>query len=153
MKKTKIMLASSLLVILTTSLVAQFKSTDEMLKTMKKEDITYAQLMAGMQMASNNIQSGIISMNKVLVDRGINFIRTHPAPRKKPWVIMKKEDQEAFKSTLLVYDKQMDDDVLAIEKALNKKDWAKAMDASQELNNTCLSCHLSWKNNVKYIMD
>lgn len=153
MKNTKFLIAASLSAILATSLVAQFKSTDEMLKTMKKEDITYAQLMSGMQMASNNIQSGIISMNKILVDRGINFIRTHPAPRKKPWVIMKKEDQKAFKSTLLVYDKQMDEDVFAIEKALNKKDWSKAMDAAQGLNNTCLSCHLSWKNNVKYIMD
>jgi hypothetical protein len=40
--------------------------------------------MAGIGMASNNIQTGIISMNRLLVDGGIDFIRTHPAPRKSP---------------------------------------------------------------------
>ena len=45
---------------------------------MKKEDITYAQLMARM---------GIIGMNKFLVNRGIDLIRTHSAPKAKPWII------------------------------------------------------------------
>ncbi len=109
--------------------------------------------MAGIGMASNNIQTGIISMNRLLVDGGIDFIRTHPAPRKSPWVIMGKDDQTGFKSMLVFYDKKMDEDVEAIEKAVNKKDWQKALEASNELSNSCLSCHVVYKDKVKYIME
>jgi len=110
-------------------------------------------LMQGMNMAVNNIQSGIIGMNKMLVDQGINFVRTHPAPKKKPWVIMDKKDWNGFKSTLLYFDKKMDEDVLVIEKAVEKKDWNKALDGLNTFNNTCMACHASWKNKVKYKMD
>lgn len=134
------------------SLFAQEKTADDLIKTMKKEDITYAQLMSGMAMAKNNIDTGIISMNKMLVDRGIDFIRTHPAPKAKPWVIMDKEDQEGFKSMLVYYDKKMDKDVEAIEDAVNKNEWVDALNASQELSNSCMSCHISYKDKVKYIM-
>ena len=134
-------------------LFAQEKTADDLIKTMKKEDISYRQLMSGMAMASNNIQTGIIGMNKMLVDRGIDFIRTHPAPRKKPWVIMAKEDREGFKAMLVYFDKKMDEDVEAIEKAVNKKDWNKALEASNELSNSCISCHISYKDKVKYIME
>jgi len=88
------------------TLLAQEKTAEDLIKTMKKEDITYAQLMQGMQVAINNIQSGIIGMNKILVDEGINFVRTHPAPKKKPWIIMDKKDWNGFKSTLLYFDKK-----------------------------------------------
>ncbi len=138
---------------LSVSLFAGEKTADDLVKSMKKADITYVQLMAGMGMASNNIQTGIISMNRLLVDRGIDFIRTHPAPRAKPWVIMGKDDQEGFKSMLVFYDKKMDEDVEAIEKAVNKKDWQKALEASNELSNSCLSCHVVYKDKVKYIME
>lgn len=138
--------------VLLASLYAQEKTADDLLKTKKKEDITYAQLMQGMAMAKNNIDTGIISMNKMLVDRGVDFIRTHPAPKAKPWVIMGKNDQEGFKSMLLFYDKKMDEDVEAIEKAVNEKDWMKALEDSQELSNSCISCHISYKNKVKYVM-
>lgn len=134
------------------SLFAQEKTADDLIKTMKKEDITYAQLMSGMGMAKNNIDTGIISMNKMLVDRGIDFIKTHPAPKAKPWIIMGKEDREGFKSMLLFYDKKMDKDIDAIEKAINEKDWMKALEASEELSNSCISCHITYKNKVKYVM-
>jgi len=109
--------------------------------------------MNGMAMAKNNIDNGIIGMNKMLVDRGIDFIRTHPAPRAKPWVIMGKDDQTGFKSMLVFYDKKMDEDVEAIEKAVHKKDWQKALEASNELSNSCLSCHVVYKDKVKHIME
>ncbi len=140
-------------VFLSISLFAQEKTAEDLVKSMKKEDITYRQLMNGMSMAKNNIDNGIISMNKILVDRGIDFIRTHPAPRKSPWVIMGKDDQTGFKSMLVFYDKKMDEDVEAIEKAVNKKDWQKALEASNELSNSCLSCHVVYKDKVKYIME
>lgn len=138
---------------LTISLFAQEKTADELVNTMQKADITYAQLMQGMGMAKNNIDMGIISMNKFLVDRGIDLIRTHPAPKAKPWFIMAEEDREGFKSMLVYYDKKMDEDVEAIEKAVNQKDWMKALEASQELSNSCISCHISYKDKVKYIME
>jgi len=142
------------LVLSLSSLVsAQEKTADDLIKSMKKADITYAQLMTGMSEALNNIQSGIIGMNSMLVDRGINFVRTHPAPKQKPWVIMAEEDRNSFKSTLLYFDKKMDEDVLAIEKAVDKKDWDMALQGLNTFENTCMACHNSWKNKVKYIME
>lgn len=138
---------------LTISLFAQEKTADDLVKSMKKENITYAQLMQGMGMAKNNIDMGIIGMNKFLVDRGIDLIRTHPAPKAKPWFIMAEKDREGFKSMLVYYDKKMDEDIEAIEKAVNQKDWMKALEASQELSNSCISCHISYKDKVKYIME
>ncbi|WP_060825218.1 hypothetical protein [Sulfurospirillum cavolei] len=135
-----------------TSLVAEEKTADDLVASMQKEDITYAQLMSGMGMAYESIQNGVISMNKLLVDRGIYFIRTHPAPKQKPWVIMDKEDQEGFKAMLVYYDKKMDEDVAIIEKAAQQKDWIKAYEGAKELGNSCLSCHMASKNNVKYVM-
>jgi cytochrome c556 len=152
MKKNQFVVAL-LGAVLSISLFAEEKTAEELVKSMKKEDITYRQLMNGMAMAKNNIDNGIIGMNKMLVNRGIDFIRTHPAPRAKPWVIMGKDDQEGFKSMLVFYDKKMDEDVEAIEKAVNKKDWQKALEASNELSNSCLSCHVVYKDKVKYIME
>lgn len=138
---------------LTISLFAQEKTADELVNTMRKANITYTQLMQGMGMAKNNIDMGIIGMNEFLVERGIDLIRTHPAPKAKPWFIMAEEDREGFKSMLVYYDKKMDEDVEAIEKAVNQKDWMKALEASQELSNSCISCHISYKDKVKYVME
>ncbi len=134
------------------ALMAEEKTADDLVASMQKEDITYAQLMSGMGMAYESIQNGVVSMNKLLVDRGIYFIRTHPAPKQKPWVIMDKEDQEGFKAMLVYYDKKMDEDVAHIEKAVANKDWIKAYEGAKELGDSCLSCHMTYKNNVKYVM-
>ena len=151
-KVIKTLTALSLSAVLSISLFGQEKTADDLIKSMKKEDITYAQLMQGMAIAKNNIDIGVISMNKMLVDTGIHFIRNHPAPKAKPWVIMGAEDQEGFKAMLVFYDKKMDDDVEAIEKAVNEKDWMKALEASQEFSNSCISCHTAYKNKVQYVM-
>jgi hypothetical protein len=66
---------------------------------------------------------------------------------------MEKDDQTGFKSMLVFYDKKMDEDVEAIEEAVNKKDWQKALEASNELSNSCLSYHVVYKDKVKYIME
>ncbi len=150
--KTKLLLKLTLVAILSNTLIAKEKTADDLIKTMKKEDITYAQLMGGMAMAINNIQTGIISQNKMLVDRGIDFIRTHPAPKQKPWLLMDEKDRKAFKVSLVYFDKKMDEDVEAIEKAMAKKDWNEAMTGLNTFQNTCLSCHVSWKDEVKYLM-
>lgn len=137
---------------LATSLVAKEKSAEDLVKTMKKEDITYAQLMSGMGMAFDNIQKGVISMNKLLVDRGIDFIRTHPAPKQNPWLIMDESDREGFKTLLVEFDAKMDEDIAIIEKAVQEKDWFGAYEATHELGTSCVACHLSYKNSVKNIM-
>ena len=142
----------TLLVYAGMALVAQEKTADDLVAGMQKEDITYAQLMSGMGMAYESIQNGVVSMNKLLVDRGIYFIRTHPAPKQKPWVIMDQEDHEGFKAMLVYYDKKMDDDVAIIEKATQKKDWEGAYAGAKELGNSCISCHLAYKEHVKYVM-
>ena len=142
-----------LVLCLSVSMYSQEKTADDLIKSMKKADITYAQLMTGMSEALNNIQSGIIGMNSMLAERGINFIRTHPAPKQKPWVIMSNEDRESFKSTLLYFDKKMDEDVLVIENAIIRKDWVLALKGLNTFENTCMACHNSWKNKVKYIME
>ncbi len=36
-------------------------------------------------------------MNKFLLDRGIDLIRTNLASKAKPWFIMSEEDRESFK--------------------------------------------------------
>jgi len=150
--KKKLLVTLGLTTLLATASLAEVKNADELIKTMKKEDITYAQLMGGMAMAINNIQTGIISQNKMLVDRGIDFIRTHPAPKQKPWVIMDKKDRDAFKTSLVYFDKKMDDDVLAIEKSVANKDWSGAVEGLNTFQNTCVACHVSWKDNLKYLM-
>ena len=139
-------------IIWTTNLAAKEKTADDLVASMQKEDITYAQLMSGMGMAYESIQNGIVSMNKLLVDRGIYFIRTHPAPKQKPWVIMERENQEGFKAMLVYYDKKMDEDVAVIEKAVTHKDWIKAYEGVTELGNSCISCHITYKDKVAYVM-
>lgn len=152
MKKIKMITTLTLSALIGVSLYAQEKTADDLVNSMNKADITYAQLMQGMAMAKNNIDTGIITMNEFLVDRGIDLIRTHPAPRQKPWFIMAEEDRDGFKSMLVYYDKKMDEDVEAIEKAVKAKDWQKALEVSHEFTNSCISCHTAYKNKVTYIM-
>lgn len=142
----------TLLVCAGLTLMAQEKSAEDLVKSMKKEDITYAQLMSGMGMAYDNIQKGVITMNKLLVDRGIDFIRTHPAPKQNPWLIMDKESQEGFKAMLVYHDEKMDEEIALIEKAVQKKDWIGAYDNVKGLGNSCISCHVTYKNNVVSVM-
>lgn len=150
--KTLKIITLALGALLGSSLFAAEKTADDLVDSMKKADITYAQLMQGMGMAKNNIDMGVLTMNEFLVDRGINLIRTHPAPKQKPWFIMAEDDREGFKSMLLYYDKKMDEDVEHIEKAVKSKDWYKALEYSQELSNSCISCHATYKDKVKYVM-
>lgn len=134
------------------SLAAKEKSAEDLVKIMKKEEITYAQLMSGMGMAYENIINGVLSMNKLLVDRGIDFIRTHPAPMVNPWLIMDESDRDGFKVLLVSMDEKMDEDVKNIESAVQNRDWYGAYAAANELGTSCLACHLSYKNSVKYII-
>lgn len=123
-----------------------FKNADELVKSKTKADITYAQMMAGMGEGLGMIQKGILTQNKLLVESGVYMIDAHPAPRHKPWSIMKKEDQESFKKTLLSYDKLLHDATSEILQALDEKDWIKVNEKAYMLSTHCISCHTAWQN-------
>lgn len=135
--------------LMATALSAQAETAEEMVASMKKADMTYRELMAVMGKSSTSIHEGILRQNKQMVETGVTFILTHPAPNHKPWSIMAKEDQSGFKQTLMAYDKVLDQHANAILSASNKGDWAAATAASHELMNACASCHAAWKNKAK----
>ena len=122
-----------------------FQNADELVKSKTKADITYAQMMAGMGDGLNMIQKGILTQNRLLVESGVYMIDTHPAPRHKPWSIMKKEDQDSFKKTLLSYDKLLHDSTSEILQAMEEKDWIKTNEKAYNLSNHCISCHSVWQ--------
>ncbi len=122
-----------------------FSSADDLVKSKTKADITYAQMMAGMGEGLSMIQKGILTQNKFLVESGVYLIDSHPAPRHKPWSIMPKEDQKAFKQTLLSYDTLLHDTTSEILGALYLEDWILANEKAYELSTHCMSCHATWQ--------
>lgn len=128
---------------------AETKTAEQLVASMKKADMTYRQLMEVMGRSTSMMHEGILRENKQMVEVGANFILTHPAPNHKPWTIMKKEDQEGFKQSLLTFDKILDIHTEAMVEAAKKEDWIEASKASHELLNSCVSCHVMWRNKVK----
>jgi hypothetical protein len=123
----------------------KFNNADDLVKSKKKADITYAQMMAGMGEGLAMIQKGILSQNRFLVESGVYLIDSHPAPRHKPWSIMPAQDQEDFKQTLLSYDKLLHDATSEILGALYKDDWIEANEKAYLLSTHCMSCHVTWQ--------
>ena len=60
--------------------------------------------------------------------------------------------EEYNQTVMTAYPSFSDDDVLAIEKSVANKDWSGAVEGLNTFQNTCVACHVSWKNEVKYIM-
>lgn len=125
-----------------------FNNAEDLVKSKRKADITYAQMMAGMGDGLNMIQKGILTQNILLVESGCYLIDAHPAPKEKPWMIMPKEDRESFKQTLLAYDKLLHNGTSEILNAMNERDWIEANNKLFELSNQCMSCHSVWQNKV-----
>ena len=113
--------------------------------------MTYKQMMQRMGEAFKMIQTGIFNENRELVRLGAFLIENHPAPKEKPWSIVKQKDKTAFKKTLLAYDKLLHQSAEDIENDLNstKSDWASINKKVFELSNHCISCYAVWKNNLK----
>lgn len=135
--------------LLAASSYAQDKSADALVASKKKADMTYRQLMEIMGEASSMMHKGVIRENKQMVKEGANIILTHPAPNHKPWAIMAKEDQNAFKQSLLAFDKALDTKAQQVVEDAEQGRWTKASNSLNELNGACISCHAMWRQKVK----
>lgn len=147
--KRNIILSIMLTSMIISTSYAEKKTAEQLVASMKKADMTYRQLMEVMGRSTSMMHEGILRENKQMVEVGANFILTHPAPNHKPWSIMKKEDQKGFKQSLLAFDKILDIHTEAMVEAAKKEDWIEASKASHELLNSCVSCHVMWRNKVK----
>ena len=147
--KKNIILGVMLASLIISSSYAEERTAEQLVASMKKADMTYRELMEVMGRSSSMMHEGILRENKQMVEVGANFILTHPAPKHKPWSIMKKEDQKVFKQSLLVFDKMLDTHTEAMVEAARKNNWIEASKASHELMNSCVSCHAMWKHKVK----
>jgi hypothetical protein len=127
------------------------EKAEQLVASKKKSDMTYRQMMQRMGAAYTMIQTGVINQNKALVRLGTSLIEHHPAPKEKPWTIVKPKDRSAFKQTLLSYDKLLHQSAAAIEADLQNgnSDWSAVNQKVFELSNHCISCHAVWKNNLK----
>jgi cytochrome c biogenesis protein CcdA len=126
-----------------------FQDADALVKSKTKSNMTYRQMMQQMGESYKMIQTGIITQNKELIKTGVFLIDSHPAPKEKPWSIVKKEDQATFKKSLLSYDTLLHDATSKILSSLETNDWSDINKASFNLSNQCISCHSVWKNNLK----
>ena len=142
MKRLLVVLFGSLLFSLS---YAEERTAEQLVASKKKADMTYKQLMEIMGDASAMIHKGIIRENKQMVKKGADLILYHPAPKHKPWSIMAKSDKDAFKQSLLSFDKILDRHASRVEEEAAKENWLEASKSAYELTNSCISCHSMWK--------
>jgi len=88
MKKSKITLLLYVSVLFS-GIQAEEKTAEQLVASKKKADMSYRQLMATMGIGSTMMHEGILRENKQMVKSGANLILHHPAPKHKPWSIMK----------------------------------------------------------------
>ncbi|MEA3228203.1 MAG: hypothetical protein U9P38_03925 [Campylobacterota bacterium] len=139
----------SLFLLLTiATLEAQEKSAQELVDSKEKADMTYQQMMQIMNLSAGKIYNGIILQNKVMVKDGVKAIMYHRAPNHKPWLIMKNNNQEAFKKMLLLYDEELHEDAESISDAVDKNDWIEAINSFSKMTHSCIICHDSFKDKV-----
>lgn len=122
---------------------------DQLVASKVKADMSYRQLMEILGEAYGMIQTGIIRQNQQMVKSGADIILNHPAPNHQPWTIMEVTDQDAFKQSLLDYDKILDEHAGAAAAEAAKGNWPGANKAAFDLSSSCIACHSMWKNKVK----
>jgi len=127
----------------------EFDNAQNLVDSKIKSDMTYKQIMQRMGEAYNMMQRGLINENKELVKLGAMMIDNHPAPKEKPWTIVKTKNQKVFKQTLLSYNKLLHTSAYNINDALKNNDWNNVHERINTLSGHCVSCHTSWKNNLK----
>ncbi len=128
---------------------AEQKTAEQLVASKKKADMTYRQLMEIMGSASAMIHKGIVGENKQLVNEGANFILNHPAPKHKPWTIMKESDREGFKKSLPSFEKLLSTHAGRAAEEAGQGNWLEASNAAHKLTTACIGCHSIWKNKVK----
>lgn len=124
-------------------------SAESLVAGMRKAEMSYKELMSIMGRAIGMMQDGVITQNRELVEQGANIIFTHPAPNHAPWAIMTPPDQDGFKQALLTYDKVLDENTREILSATRGRDWLNAVTALSQLQASCVSCHLQWKDKAQ----
>lgn len=129
----------------TTNAFAQEDLAEQLVASKQQADMTYRQLMEILGEASGVIHKGILRENKQMVREGADIILHHPAPKHKPWTIMKDEDQEGFKQSLLAFDKILDEHAGKAAVAAENDNWIEANKALNDLNASCISCHAMWR--------
>jgi hypothetical protein len=128
---------------------AEEKTAEQLVAGKKKANITYRQLMEMMGSASIMIHEGIVRENPQMVRDGANLIVNHPAPNHKPWTIVAESDQAAFKQSLLIFDKIMDNQAEDTASQAEQGRWLDASTSAHALMNSCISCHAGWKAKAK----
>jgi len=135
--------------ILVLSAYAQKKeNVQELIESKEKADMTYQEMMQIMSVNAKKIYDGILLENKVMVRDGAQAIRFHKAPKHKPWLIVEKSKQEAFKEMLLIYDEELHESAEDIVDAVDKDDWYGVNKAFGVMTNNCIVCHSGWKKEV-----
>lgn len=129
--------------------IEKHNDAEHLVASKTKSDMTYKQMMQRMGEAYKMMQTGIINQNKELVKMGSWMIDNHPAPKEKPWSIVKDIDKESFKKTLMSYNELLHKSAKDINDALKKDDWIEINTQVYELSKHCISCHSVWKNNLK----
>jgi len=124
------------------------KSAEELVASKVMADMTYQEMMQIMNLSAGKIYNGLVLQNRVMVKDGVKSIMYHRAPSHKPWLIMPKEKQEAFKEMLLLYDEELHESAEAVEDAVAKNDWIAATDAFAKMTHSCIICHSSFKDQV-----
>ena len=124
------------------------KNVQELVKSKEKSDLSYKELMQQFGRAYSMIQKGVIEQDKVTIEIGLDSIDTHPVPKEKPWSIISKDNQEAFKASLLYYDNQLHNNIIDIKESLKTNNWILINQKVFDLSNQCISCHITWKDNT-----
>ena len=160
-KQLTILLISSLLLAIANTATAEEKpatqpetasvgqQADQLVGSKAKADMTYQQLMEIMGEAYSMIQTGVVRQNQQMVKSGADIILNHPAPNHQPWTIVEVKDQDAFKQSLLDFDKILDEHAGASAAEAAKGNWPGANKAAFDLSSSCIACHSMWKDKVK----
>ncbi len=148
---TKILLSVCLcsVLILAISTDDQYHTHDDidgLVDSKTKSNMTYREIMLQFADGYCAIQEGLIYQDKTIIKTGALMIQDHPAPKSKPWNIMKPSDQEGFKQSLLYYDEQIHKAMYKIEQSLKTDDWLEINQNIHELSKSCVSCHMTWQN-------
>jgi ABC-type nickel/cobalt efflux system permease component RcnA/cytochrome c556 len=126
-----------------------YLDADALVQSKKQSDMTYKQMMQQMGEAYLLMQKGLLMQDSKMVKQGASMIDNHPAPKEKPWSIVKKEDQASFKQTLIAYNDLLHEGAHAITQAITTKDWVEIQSSIHALSAHCVSCHSAWKDNLK----
>ena len=126
-----------------------YSDIDKLVQDKEKSTLTYKQIMQQFSEGYLMLQEGVVNQDKLPIRIGLDMILNHPSPSYKPWVIVKDQDKEGFKETLLYYDQQLYNTGKDIEQSLDTNNWIQINKRICNLSKLCVNCHITWKDNLK----